>query len=198
VKPLPLKTTLYLARHGQTDWNVAGRLQGMRDIPLNNTGRGQARGLAGHVTGLGVAGEHLPWLASPLVRAAETASIIRDHLDHVEEDVLFEPRLQEISYGDWEGLTLAEASARDPDAISARNRDKWNHRPPGGESYAMLVERVAPVLEACRQPTVIVSHGGILRAALALFGLEDPEVACRTDIVQGRVLVVSPAGYRWS
>jgi broad specificity phosphatase PhoE len=195
--PVRPTTTLYLARHGQTDWNLAGRLQGMRDIPLNETGRAQARELAGRMEALGVGGEHLPWHASPLMRAAETAHIIRDNLAHGEDDVMFEPRLQELSYGEWEGLTLAEARALDPDAIEARERDKWNHVPPGGESYAMLSARVAPVLLACNQPGVIVSHGGILRVALALFGLEAPETACRIDVVQGRVLVITPDGYGW-
>jgi probable phosphoglycerate mutase len=195
--PIDPVTTLYFARHGQTDWNLAGRLQGMRDIPLNDTGRQQAVQVAGRLEALGVGGEHLPWHASPLIRAAETAHIIRDHLAHGEDDVMFEPRLQELSYGDWEGLTLPEARALDPAAIEARERDKWNHVPPGGESYDMLAERVAPVLLACTQPTVIVSHGGILRVALAMFGLEEPEKACRIDVVQGRVLVITPDGYSW-
>jgi broad specificity phosphatase PhoE len=197
MKPVSLKTTLYFARHGQTDWNLAGRLQGMRDVPLNDTGRQQARELAGRMEKLGVGGEHLPWLASPLVRAAETAAIIRANLAHDEDDVMFEPRLQELSYGEWEGLTLAETRARDPEATAAREADKWNHIPPGGESYQMLLERVAPVLLACSQPAIVVSHGGILRVALALFGLEEPETACRIDVVQGRVLVISPDGYGW-
>jgi broad specificity phosphatase PhoE len=195
--PSPPTTTLYLARHGQTDWNLAGRLQGMRDIPLNETGRSQAREVGGRLGALGVGGEHLPWHASPLVRAAETAQIIRDTLDHDEEDVMFDPRLQELSYGEWEGLTLAETRALDPEAITRREADKWNHVPPGGESYAMLTDRVAPVLLACQQPSILVSHGGILRVALALFGLELPDVACRIDVVQGKVLVIDPNGYRW-
>jgi broad specificity phosphatase PhoE len=106
-------------------------------------------------------------------------------------------RLQELAFGDWEGLTWREVRARDPKGATARDRDKWAFVPPSGESYAMLRERVAPVLETITRDTVMVAHGGVARALLVhLTGLAHAE-APHLDIWQGRVLVIEANRSRW-
>lgn len=108
-----------------------------------------------------------------------------------------EPRVKELSYGAWEGLTWREVRRDFPDLYAARNRDRWGFAPPGGESYAMLAERVAPAIDALPQVSVLVSHGGIARVLLHLLaGLPEEDVP-NLDIWQGRVLVFADDGHRW-
>src|SRR5581483_11494486 len=105
VDPMPI---LYLARHGETDWNVSGQIMGERPVPLNERGREQARRLAYDVEGLGVR----LLLSSPVARARETAELLAERLRlPVEQD----GGLTEIGVGEWEGLfwrDLADEIAR--------------------------------------------------------------------------------------
>ncbi len=141
--------TIYFIRHGQTAWNAEGRLQGSRDIDLNPQGEAQAVAVAERlaaVAGPGLA--EAEFLASPLKRTRRTMEILRTTLGLPPGAYRTDPRLREIGFGTWEGSTWAEIRRRDPGGASARDRERWNHRPPGlgGESYATLVERVGPVL----------------------------------------------------
>lgn len=162
-----LAATLYLIRHGETDWNVEGRLQGTRDIPLNANGRSQAarngatlaRLFAEH--GLGEA--DFNWIASPMIRARTTMEILRGEMGLDPANYATNPVLREVSFGQWEGETLPEVKQRDPDGHAARKRDKWGFVPPEGESYEMLSHRVRPWLNGLNRPTVCVAHGGITR-----------------------------------
>ncbi|TVS16515.1 MAG: histidine phosphatase family protein [Gammaproteobacteria bacterium] len=154
---------LIFLRHGQTEWNADGRLQGRGDSPLTPLGRSQVEA-------------HLDWLASrrpqrlltsPLGRARATAAILADTLGlEVETD----PRLMERSMGGFEGWTLAEIEAASPDDISARARDPWNYRAPGGENYDDMSDRVRPLVDdllaSPPERVVVVSHGTLVRALL--------------------------------
>ena len=77
-------------------------------------------------------------------------------------------RLRELTFGDWEGLTWKEIRDRDPEGARAREADKWAFAPPGGESYAVLAERVRPFLGELRRDSVVVSHGGVARVMRVL------------------------------
>jgi broad specificity phosphatase PhoE len=107
-------------------------------------------------------------------------------------------RLRELSFGVWEGLTCKEVRQRDPRGARARDVDKWGFVPPQGESYAMLARRVAPFLADLTRDTVVVSHGGVARALLALLGHASPDEAPRVDIWQGRVLVFAAERHYWA
>jgi probable phosphoglycerate mutase len=182
---------VYYIRHGETDWNVEWRLQGAQDIPLNAAGQVQAthcgsilRDLAG-VDGRAI--EVLDFVSSPLGRARQTMELLREALAVDPRAYRIDPRLTEISFGSWEGLTLAEVSARDPGAVAARERDKWNYVPAGGESYAMMSLRMRDWYASLTRDTVVVAHGGTLRGLLVHLGLATPEVAPHLDIRQGVV-----------
>src|SRR5213078_2372373 len=94
-------TTLLLVRHGETDWNAAGRLQGHTDRPLSDYGREQARRLADELSSEGVDAIY----TSDLARARETAEIVAERL-HL--PVVLDPDLREKNWGTWEGLTSVE------------------------------------------------------------------------------------------
>jgi len=106
-------------------------------------------------------------------------------------------RLVELTFGTWEGLTWKEVRKADPGRAALRERDKWAYVPPEGESYAMLKERVRPVLAGLARPTAMVAHGGVARAFLVLAtGLSERNGAS-ADIWQGRVLVIGNGRSDW-
>jgi probable phosphoglycerate mutase len=160
---------LIFVRHGETDWNRQSRFQGQRDVPLNDVGRRQAARNGRALAGILAAGEWR-FLASPLGRTVETMQIVLASAGKAGAPFELEPCLVEVSYGEWEGLTLAEIGKHFPDAALARERDKWGYVPPAGESYALLAERCLPPLEAIDGPALVVAHGGVLRALLHRLG----------------------------
>lgn len=184
---------LYYIRHGETDWNVEQRLQGHRDTPLNPRGRGQASACGDILRELlvrdGRAAVDCTYVSSPLVRARETMRLVRTALD-LEPDLYdVDNRLIEISFGEWEGLTLPEIAARSADALAARERDKWGFTPPGGESYRDVTARVAAWYATVTRDTVVTAHGGVARALVAHFNILPREEAVHADIVHGVVYV---------
>lgn len=190
--------TLYFVRHGETDWNREGRLQGQQDIAMNEVGRRQAAEAARHLRDLvGAKLDTLPWLASPMGRTVETLQIMRRTLGLAADGWTADERLRELTFGRWEGLTWKDVRRTDPAAAAARQADKWGFAPPGGESYAMMLERVRPLFSGLRQDTVVVAHGGIARAVLVLLAGVEPLAATVEDIWQGRVLVFEAGGVRW-
>jgi probable phosphoglycerate mutase len=155
---------LFLARHGETDWNVAGRWQGHTDVPLNATGRAQALALAERLRAHGIAAV----ATSDLARARTTAEIVARALGL--DVALVDPDLREQRFGRFEGLTPGECEARYPDDW-ARYASDPRGGPPGGESRATVLERVLGALAraAARlsSPPLVVTHGGAMRALLA-------------------------------
>jgi broad specificity phosphatase PhoE len=148
-------TDLYLVRHGETDWNRQRRIQGLTDIPLNETGRAQAR-----ATGMLLARRRWDGIfSSPLGRAVETASIIAAEVGLAEPTLV--DALVERNYGQAEGLDWIEIERRHPRGTVV----------PGRESREQVGARVIPALmqlaaERPGQALLIVSHGGAIRSVL--------------------------------
>ncbi len=166
---------VYVARHGETDWNAEGRLQGHADVPLNDRGRAQALGLAGALAGEGIG----TLVASDLSRARETAEIVAGVLGRAPPAI--DARLRERGFGAFEGRTKADLLAAEPDAWRAWNEDV-RARPPGGESHEDLALRVVAAASHAAvaharpgSPVLLVSHGAAIRALLlAATGLRAP------------------------
>ncbi len=187
---------IWFLRHGETAWNREGRLQGQQDIPLNDLGRAQAETAGIRLAALAPAAE-LPWIVSPLDRTRRTAELAREGAGLPAEGYALDDRLKEITFGRWEGLTWPEVRKADPAGAAKREVDKWGFAPPGGESYAMLVERIRPWIETVDAPCVVVAHGGVARAMLhVIAGVPEHEVTA-LDIWQGRVLLLERGGYAW-
>ena len=185
--------TIYYLRHGETEWNVLGRLQGTRDIPLNARGRGQAVQAGGILADIfrreGRDKADLAYVSSPLGLARQTMELARGRLDLPVADYGLDDRLREIGYGRWEGLTLAESEAADPEIYARRLTDKWTVGPAGGETYADVELRVRAWYDDLRTDTVAVAHGGTCRALMVSLGLETPASAAELYIEQGTVYV---------
>ena len=152
---------LLLLRHGETAWNRERRYQGWKDTPLSPAGLLQAEAAARELKEHTFAAVY----SSPLQRALDTATAIAaPHGLEVETD----PAFKELSHGEWEGLTLAEARARD--AVLHESWAKTPHlvSPPGGESLVQARERVLQGLERLRaghrdETVCLVSHGITVR-----------------------------------
>lgn len=188
--PVP---TIYFLRHGETEWNALGRLQGTKDVPLNARGRAQAVQAASILADLfrreGRDRAALPYVSSPLGRARQTMELAREKLELPASDYSLDDRLREIGYGVWEGLTLAESEASDPDVYARRLADKWTVAPAGGETYAAVQLRMLDWYESLLVDTVAVAHGGTCRALMVALGIETPVSAAELFIEQGAVYV---------
>lgn len=177
---------VWFLRHGQTDWNVERRFQGHADIPLNETGRIQAR-RNGEVLREDIVRYRPVFFSSPLIRASETMEIARTAMGLPPRRYTIDDRLLEIDLGDWNGRTPAEIEAENPGAFAARERDKWRFAIPGGESYGAAARRTREFLLTLTGPSVIVGHGAsgrILRAYLRGLSIrETPHLAAPQDVV---------------
>ena len=167
-------------------------------MPLNDFGRVQAEEAGARLRRLVPASEDLDYVASPLGRARETMELMRQAMGLPSKEYRTDERFIELTFGDWEGLTWKEVRARDANAATARTRDKWAFAPPGGESYAMLAERIAPAVAELTRDVVIVSHGGVARVLLHLLCKMPRHQAPIADIWQGKVLVFRSNGYAWA
>ena len=179
---------LVFIRHGETDWNREARLQGQRDIPLNDLGRRQAERNGRAVAGI-LASRDWRLVASPLGRAVETMRIVLAAAGRPDAPFDLEPALKEVAYGAWEGQTLPEVAVSDPEGLRLRERDKWNFVPPKGESYAMLATRVAAWLATLEAPSLVVAHGGILRVLVHLIANEPAHDAPHLATPQDRIIL---------
>ncbi|MGA8898142.1 histidine phosphatase family protein [Bradyrhizobium sp.] len=190
--------TIYYIRHGETEWNALGRLQGVQDIPLNALGRTQSVH-AGYVLADlfgrdGQSASSIGFVASPLDRARQTMELVRGVLRLPLSGYAMDDRLREIGYGEWEGSTLAEMQAKDPDLFARRRVEKWTAAPPGGETYVSVQARMTDWYRALTADTVTVAHGGTARALMVALGFETPESAADLTIEQGAVYVFSDGG----
>jgi probable phosphoglycerate mutase len=180
-------------RHGQTDWNFEGRMQGRRDIPLNATGEGQAAAngarLKTFLTAEGIDPGTLDFVSSPLGRTRTTMELLRGAMGLEPDSYRLEDRIKEITFGDWEGFTLEELADEEQERLLQRRADKWSFVPPGGESYEMLSERIAAWLSSLDRPAVVVSHGGVFRAVRGLLEGRDKASVPRIDVPQDKVFV---------
>ena len=152
-------TRILLARHGETDWNRAGRWQGQADPPLNELGRRQAGTLADQLAEDGVAAIY----SSDLRRARDTARIVADRLGL---DVTEDRALREIDVGSWSGLTREEVGERFPDGFARWLAGEIGH---DGETRDELAQRVVPAVESIAhehagESVLVVTHGGVIRA----------------------------------
>jgi broad specificity phosphatase PhoE len=180
-------TGLFLLRHGPTAWNAVKRVQGRADIPLSAHGRAT-------VATWRLPAEVADWRAvtSPLSRAVETARLLGLAAEP-------EPALIEMDWGEWEGSRLTDAERMAPAELTQRAEAGLDFRPPGGESYRDVQERLRSFLAGCAatgHPTLAVAHQGVILALLALatgWTMRDPP-PLRLRPGHGQVFDLMPDG----
>jgi len=168
---------MYIIRHGETELNLIRAFQGHTDSPLTSTGIRQAEIHASRLKSLGLT--HI--ISSDLPRAIDTATIIAEHLNlPIETD----PKLQEVWFGCWDGMSDANIRQQYPAMWEEREHEKWQFNAYIGESYAMAYQRACDWLAGHHQSGhLIVCHrtfGKILRGAYT--GLT-PDAVMATDFL---------------
>jgi probable phosphoglycerate mutase len=178
---------IYLLRHGQTEFNAAGRYQGRIDSALNAKGLAQAGSMGAMMATL-VDPAHTVILSSPLARAARTAEIVGEAFGL---PTTLDPRLTEVSMGDWEGLTAHQIDTGWPGVRDSFPRNGWFFGAPGGETLAQVTARVTSLLvdaQSHAKPNrILVSHAITGRILRGIFADLPPERAFRLEIPQDAV-----------
>ena len=173
---------LYVVRHGETEWNRSGRVQGHRDSKLTELGEAQARGvgrrLATEIREIAQL-EDFTMAVSPLGRTRQTAELIRDELGFDPARCHEDERLKEVTWGEWDGHTRDEIEEIWPGEQQRRRENHWHYVPPGGESYEMLAARVGGWLGGIAQGSrmIVVTHGAAGRVLRGLHaGIEPAQI----------------------
>ena len=151
----------FLVRHGQTDWNARGLLQGHTDIPLNEVGRDQAKRLGDRLTSVHLEAAY----SSDLLRCSQTADLV---LGDRKVTVSYSQSLREQAYGRWEGMSFSAIQESDPEMYAAMVEDYASFTPPGGEDFRAVEARSQGLAAEMmgRHPAgdlLIVGHGAALR-----------------------------------
>ncbi len=162
--------TLLLVRHGETEWNAEGRIQGHTDIGLSEIGTEQARSLEARLAGLNIDAAY----SSDLKRTSETAKLALGERDVILNET---PMLREYNKGAFEGMTLAEIKAQFPEEYPRYLEKDLDYAPEGGETARDVSARMAGIIgriksDHLNETVLVVSHGGVLRAAMvSLLGM---------------------------
>jgi probable phosphoglycerate mutase len=177
--------TIYLVRHGETEWNRARRYQGWGDSPLTARGLAQAEAIGKKLSAIPEA-MSAEIVSSPIGRARHTAEIIAECLARG-APLRFDERLKEISIGAWDGLHRNEIAALSP-GIFDSDYFEWYFRTPDGETYDGFAGRVGAWLaEAGPGPLIVVTHGIVTRVLRGLYaGLPRAE-ALSLPVPQDRI-----------
>ncbi|KAK0423738.1 hypothetical protein QR680_008303 [Steinernema hermaphroditum] len=185
-----LPRSIYLTRHGESEYNKIGRLGG--DSPLSVNGEKYAKCLLEYFQHEKVPGDLRIW-SSQKTRACQTASALKSVAAHVE----YWKVLDEIDAGICEGLTYEDFEARYPKQFVERDKDKYHYRYPSGESYEDLVARLEPVImELERQSNVlVVSHQAVLRCILAYFDNKNRQELPYLNVPLHTVIKLTPKAY---
>ncbi|GLH12403.1 6-phosphofructo-2-kinase/fructose-2, 6-bisphosphatase [Gryllus bimaculatus] len=186
----PCPKTLYFSRHGESEYNVLGRIGG--DANLSPRGQAYARALAQRVTEM-----HLPSLhvwTSQLCRTKQTAQGIKVPVEHL-------AALNELDAGVCEGLTYEEIQERFPQEFAWRDQDKLRYRYPWGESYIDIMARIQSVLldlEGADEEVLVVSHQAVLRCVLGYFLHKLPEELPYLDVPLHTLIKLTSDGYNFN
>jgi broad specificity phosphatase PhoE len=185
-------TSVYLARHGQTAYNLERRFQGHLPVPLDDTGREQAADLAERAAaGTGDGTPFATLWCSPLLRARETTDILAARLGLEPRE---DPRLMETDAGDWTDRLFTDVQAEDPDGFAGFIEGRPDFSFPGGESFVQQGIRVAAALvdvEAGDLPALVVCHGVVIR--IALFQRAGHKVALAERVPNAALVPLDPA-----
>jgi probable phosphoglycerate mutase len=177
--------TIFLVRHGETEWNRIRRYQGWSDSPLTDAGRAQAQAIGRRLSTLPEI-RSAELVASPLGRARHTAEIIRQCLGR-SEPLRFDDRLRELSFGSWDGFTRAEIAALMPGAFDEERRDEWYFATPDGQTYEVFAGRVGAWLAEIQsggQSLIVVTHGVVTRILRGLYAGLSRAAAMRLPVPQ--------------
>lgn len=185
-------------RHGETVWNSVLRLQGHMDTPLTSKGVAQAQAFGACLAEEISDPSACRLIASPLGRAWQTAVLAVSGMGRDPGDIIMEPRLMELAFGEWEGLNYADLQRDHADSLAARLADRWAVAAPGGESYSDAATRVASWLSEHdeAETLIVVCHGGTSRVLRGLYAGLAPTEMMELPEPQDRIFQLSNGAIR--
>ncbi|KAA3497845.1 MULTISPECIES: histidine phosphatase family protein [Rhizobium/Agrobacterium group] len=178
--------SIYLVRHGQTEFNAAQRWQGQVDSPLTELGRQQAARMGRRLAGLtGTDEAHI--FSSPLGRARQTCEIIASEIGMI-DGITLDPGLMEIGMGAWDGMTDYEIDHEYPGLRDGLDRHEWFFHAPGGETFEKMADRVSRSLETIKQrqarDAIIICHGITSRILRGVYASLPKDETLRLEVPQ--------------
>lgn len=191
-----MKTRILLLRHGETDWNAAHRMQGRRDIPLNERGRKQASCAAAFLADMTIDAVY----ASPLSRAVETAEIVKGKRDL---PVIPEEGILEIDLGKWDGCTPEDMDVKFPGWYDIWRQSPDKAIPEGGETFRQVQERAVAAIKRIAgenqgKTVLLVSHMGCITSALIYFSGKSLDTLWKIPIANCGLSELEEEDGRWT
>jgi probable phosphoglycerate mutase len=173
----------YIMRHGRTEWNIQGRLQGRLNSPLLPESYAITRKIAHWLTDKAIETIY----SSPLKRCLETAEIVSQLLDI---PLVTDNRLQECDHGLCEGMSLEDAKSSYAAMLNAREDDKWNTPWPEGESYVDVFARASAFAKICPDNVLIIAHETFNKCLVGYFANWDNESIMRFKQPNSSVIII--------
>jgi len=186
---------IYFVRHGETEWNRLGLIQGWTDIPLNETGHAQSQNIARAIVAHPEVTKECRFVVSPLGRTRQTMRHIAEALSLPESHISISPAIKELGFGIWEGKPFWELKASPIYPADPEARYSW--RPEGGESYEDGHERLRHWLANIQDPTVVVSHGAIGRCFIGQLTNMTMRELVGIRMYQGRFCKIFNGMFEW-
>jgi broad specificity phosphatase PhoE len=184
---------IIFVRHGETDWNKNGLIQGSVDTDLNETGHAQAKFVASLLAQHNVEWRDYTIIVSPQRRAQQTAEYILNALQRDVDGV--DARVRELGFGIWEGKPFWELKASPVYPADSESRFFW--RPQLGESYEDGVARVSEWRASLTKPTLVISHGAVGRCLMGSFTKLGPSDLVNLPTPQGKFCLLKDHTMRW-
>ena len=186
---------IYFIRHGETDWNREGRIQGQIDIPLNDTGHQQAVAISRSLKTFLRDTRIDLFVASPLTRTRQTMGYLLREFGLPENRAETEPAMLELAFGIWEGRFFKDLKTDPQYPKNLEERFRW--RPEDGESYEEGRERVKQWIGRLDGPTVIVAHGAIGRCLIGQVSDLPPAALIKAPAPQGHFCRLQDGRIDW-
>jgi broad specificity phosphatase PhoE len=185
--------TIIFVRHGETDWNKNGLIQGSIDTDLNETGHAQAKSVAALLARQNIEWRDFNIVVSPQRRAQQTAEYILNALNRDMDGV--DARVRELGFGIWEGKPFWELKASPVYPADSESRFFW--RPQDGESYQDGVARVNDWRSSLTRPTLVISHGAVGRCLMGSFTKLGPGELVNLPTPQGKFCLLKDQTMQW-
>ena len=186
---------IIFVRHGETDWNRQGLIQGSIDTDLNAKGCAQAEAVALALRHKRKELAEFDFIVSPQRRAQETMTAINVWQERPADLIRTEPMVRELGFGIWEAKPFWELKASSIYRADPEERFYW--RPEGGESYEDGVARISILLDKLEHPTLIVAHGAIGRCLMGVVGGKSPGEIVNMQTPQGSYCRMQDGHIEW-
>jgi broad specificity phosphatase PhoE len=191
MKPNPYP--IIFVRHGETDWNKNGLIQGSIDTDLNETGHAQAKNVASLLVQQDIEWTDYRIVVSPQRRAQQTAECVLNALNRDLDSI--DDRVKELGFGIWEGKPFWELKASPVYPADSESRFYW--RPQLGESYEDGVTRVNDWRSTLSKPTLVISHGAVGRCLMGSFTGLGPSALVNLPTPQGKFCILKDQSMQW-